>query len=83
MKTKKEQAERLQSTLPNGATLLFFDYNERCFGNIITEIQWKGRKHTFHTDRGEIWHNGKLLRNTETDSQDTFLLLLQTIQETL
>lgn len=81
-----EMAERIRSILPSGATLVSFDRNEQFFGNLALKITLDRVTHTFVTDRGEIYHNGKLLCDSsyhKAGNDDTFLKLLQLIKREL
>ena len=53
-----------------GAVLIDFDYNEKCFGNIITHIKdSQGIIHTFILDRDSIDADGKGIRCTENEDR--------------
>jgi hypothetical protein len=81
---KKEMLEMVKSILPPEATLVSFDYNKMVFGNIAVVIEVAKVKHTFTTDRGEIYHNGKMLCDSSylyIEKEDTFSKLLQMIKK--
>ena len=66
LKRRKEQRKNdmlnaLKAVLPTEATLVSFDYNGKVFGNIVVEIEVAKIMHTFVTDRGEIYHNKKMI----------------------
>ena len=90
-KRLKEQRENdmlnaLKAILPAAATLVSFDYNERVFGNIVVKIKLPKVMHTFVTDRGEIYHNGKMICDSSyhyTEKEDTFSKLIQLIKNEL
>ncbi len=78
-----DMSDALKAILPDEAELISFDYNEKFFGNIVAEIKLKKMKHTFITDRGEIYHNGKMICDSSyryTEKEDTFSKLLQIIK---
>jgi hypothetical protein len=82
----KEMLEMLTDILPEEVKIISFDYNGRFFGNIIVELSVSNKKHVFVTDRGEIYHNGKLLCDSSYhyfEKQDTFSKLLQLIKSEL
>ncbi len=82
-KRKKGMIDPLKAILPAEATLVSFDYNEKVFGNIVVEIELAKIKHTFITDRGEIYHNGKMICDSSylyIEKKDTFSKLLQMIK---
>ena len=58
---KNEMFEMIKTLLPTNATVVSFDYYEKAFGNIVLKFEIGKDTHTFITDRGEIYHNGKLL----------------------
>ena len=72
----------LKAILPAEATLVSFDYDKKVFGNMIVEIELEKIKHTFITDRGEIFHNGVMLCDSSylCMGEGTFPKLLQLIQ---
>lgn len=90
---KKRTTERtakmldmLKEILPSNISIISFDYNAKYFGNIIIELSAPDGKHKFITDRGEIYHNGKMLCNSSyhyIEKQDTFPKLLQLIKSEL
>ena len=61
---KNEMLEMIKALLPTNATVVSFDYNEKVFGNIVLKLEIGKDTHTFITDRGEIYHNGKMLCNS-------------------
>ena len=77
---KNEMLEMIKALLPTNATVVSFDYYEKVFGNIFLKLEIGKDTHTFITDRGEIYHNGKMLC---TEKEDTFLKLLQLIKQEL
>ena len=83
---KSNMLNRLKTILPANATLLSFEYNKNIFGNIVVVIKVANVKHTFITDRGEIYHNGKLLCDSSyhyLEKEDTFSKLLQMMRREL
>ena len=90
-KKRKEQinnnmANSVEAILPAEATLLYFSYDEKCFGNIVVAIEFENSKHTFHTDRGEIYNNGKMLCDYSylyIEKVDTLTKVLQMIRQEL
>ena len=90
-KKRKEQinnnmANSVEAILPAEATLLYFSYDEKCFGNIVVAIEFENSKHTFHTDRGEIYYNGKMLCDYSylyNEKVDTLTKVLQMIRQEL
>ena len=83
---KNEMLEMIKALLPTNATVVSFDYNEKVFGNIVLKLEIGKDTHTFITDRGEIYHNGKMLCNSSyhyTEKEDTFPKLLQLIKQEL
>lgn len=73
----------IQERLPKNATLVKFDYNEKVFGNIIAHIKINDIIHVFVTDRGEIYHNGKMICDSSYrrfEEKGTFLKLVDIIQ---
>ena len=86
MKRKNDMLNALKGVLPAEAILISFEYNEMIFGNIVVKIEFKKTLHTFVTDRGEIYHNGKMLCDSSyhyTEKEDTFPKLLQLIKTEL
>ena len=77
---KNEMLEMIKALLPTNATVVSFDYYEKVFGNIVLKLEIGKDTHTFITDRGEIYHNGKY---HYTEKKDTFLKLLQLIKQEL
>ena len=83
---KNEMLEMIKTLLPTNATVVSFDYNEKVFGNIVLKLEIGKDTHTFITDRGEIYHNGKMLCDSSyhyTEKEDTFSKLLQLIKQEL
>ena len=81
---KNEMLEMIKSLLPTNATIVSFD--KRFFGNIVLKLEIGKDTHTFITDRGEIYHNGKMLCNSSyhyTEKEDTFPKLIQLIKQEL
>lgn len=79
-----EMANIIRNILPKGATLLSFEYNSTIFGKMVVEVKALDDKHTFITDRGEIYHNGIMLCDSSYhyyEKEDTFSKLLQIIQK--
>ena len=82
-KRKNEMLNALKAVLPADAGLVLFEYDEKCFGNIIVEVELDNVKHIFITDRGEIVHNGKMLYDSsylDREKTDPFHKLLEIIQ---
>ena len=78
--------EMIKALLPTNASIVLFDYNKKFFGNIVLKLEIGKDKHTFITDRGEIYHNGKMLCDSSyhyTEKEDTFPKLLQLIKQEL
>ena len=78
--------EIIKTLLPTNAAVVSFDYNEKVFGNIVLKVEIEKDIHTFITDRGEIYHNGKMLCDSSyhyTEKEDTFPKLLQLINKEL
>ena len=83
---KNEMLEMRKALLPINAAVISFGYNEKVFGNIFLKLEFEKDIHTFITDRGEIYHNGKMLCNSSyhyTEKEDTFPKLLQLIKQEL
>ena len=81
-----EMIATLNDILPSNITIISFDYNAECFGNILVELSAPDGKHNFITDRGEIYHNGKMLCDSSyhyIEKEDTFPKLLQLIKSEL
>ena len=71
------------TVLPESAHLEEFSYNPECFGNVIACINQYGKRHVFLTDRGEIYHNNRMIYDSSYDcneNEDTFQRLLQIIR---
>ncbi len=84
--SKEELRERINALLPTDATVISFDYNEKAFGNIVLKLEFENVIHTFITDRGEIYHNGKMLCDSsyhDIEKEDTFSKLLQLVKREL
>ena len=78
--------EAVKALLPANATIVSFDYYEKAFGNIVLKLETGKDIHTFITDRGEIYHNGKMLCDHSylyIEKEDTFSKLLQLIKQEL
>ena len=78
--------ERILFHIATNATVVSFDYNEKVFGNIVLKLEIGKDTHTFITDRGKIYHNGKMLCDSSyhyTEKEDTFSKLLQLIKQEL
>lgn len=90
-KKRKEQmkidmANSVEAILPADATLIYFSYDEKCFGNIVVAIEFENSKHTFHTDRGEIYYNGKMMCDysyLDIEKVDALTKVLQVIRQEL
>lgn len=83
---KNDMLDRVTSILPANATLISLDYNGNVFGNIVVVIKVANTKHTFITDRDEIYHNGKMLCDSSYhyfEKEDAFSKLLQMIKREL
>ena len=83
---KNEMLEAVKALLPANATIVSFDYYEKAFGNIVLKLETEKDIHTFITDRGEIYHNGKMLCDHSylyIEKEDTFSKLLQLIKQEL
>ena len=83
---KNEMLEMIKAILPTNATVVSFDYYGKVFGNIVLKLEIGNDIHTFITDRGEIYHNGKMLCNSSyhyIEKEDTFPKLLQMIKQEL
>ena len=83
---KNDMLNALKAVIPAEATLVSFDYNKMVFGNIVIKIEMSKIMHTFVTDRGEIYHNGKMICDSSyryTEKEDTFPKLLQMIKKEL
>ena len=83
---KNEMLEMVKDLLPVNATIVSFDYYEKVFGNIVLKLKIGKDIHTFTTDRGEIYHNEKMLCNSSyryIEKEDTFPKLLQLIKQEL
>jgi hypothetical protein len=65
----------------NHASISLFDYSEKVFGNLVVVIEVAKVRHTFTTDRGEIYHSGKTYSYHYIEKQDTFSKLLQMIKK--
>lgn len=88
-KSKEKTAEMidmLKAILPSTITINSFDYNAECFGNVSVILSAPDGKHKFITDRGEIYHNDKMLCDSSyhyIEKEDTFPKLLQLIKSEL
>lgn len=71
------------SILPTDAKLIEFSYDDKCFGNMVVKIKQNGKLYAFTTDRGEIYHNNKMLFGNSyhnTGEADTFTKLIEGIR---
>ena len=83
---KQKMKSAINTILPAEIKIESFDYNTRCFGNIVVELSAPDGKHTFTSDRGEIYHNGKMLCDSAylwSEKTDTFSKMLQIIKHEL
>ena len=91
LKKQREQriidmANMIKANLPAEVTLVSMDYNGKIFGNIVVVIEFAKVNHIFTTDRGDIYHNGKMLCNRSyhyIENDDTFSKLLKMIKREL
>ena len=84
--TIEEMKQCIISVLPSNAMLIDFLYDSKCFGNMIVKIKQNRINHTFITDRGEIYHNKKMVCDNSyqyKENEDTFSKLIQIIKDTL
>lgn len=78
--TVDEMKRQIASVLPDNAGLIAFTYSADYFGNMVVKIRRNKAIHIFTTDRGEIFHNKKMLCDSSyLDKEDTFTKLLQMI----
>lgn len=87
---EKENQKRLnelkQILIEHNADLINFRIFYKSFGDIIAEIKFKNEVHTFTTDRGDIYYNGRPIRNNSyhvAGENDTFSTLLEVITKVL
>lgn len=81
-----EMADIIKVILPENAKLVSFEYDARCFGNMMCKIKVEDQMHTFIVDRGEIVHNDKLLCDSsyhQAGRSDAFPKLLEMIKKKL
>lgn len=70
----------------NNARLINFEFYYNVFGNIIVEIEVNNQIHLFMTDRGEIYHNQKIICDNSyhvAGKSDTFEMLVDVIKREL
>ena len=60
-RTKRRKAELEHFLSDHGAKLLSFTYFWKAFGDFFIEIEKDGVKHTFSTDRDDIYHGQKMI----------------------
>ena len=83
---KAEMSIAIEQILPDGCTLLLFEYDKKHFGNMIAEIQSPSKVYTFVTDRGEVYCNKKMICDSSyryLEKEDTFSKLLSIIKNEL
>ncbi len=83
-KTIKSRIEKLVASYD--ATLLYFKYYKKIFGNIEVEIVCDGKTYEFITDRGEIYCNKKFICDNSyhiAGADDTIDKLLEVIASTI
>ena len=83
---KNKMLNLLQAILPKEIKTISFAYDARCFGNIVVVLSAPDGKHMFTSDRGEIYHNGKMLCDSAylwSEKTDTFSKMLQIIKHEL
>ena len=83
---KKEMLETIKALLPANATVILFEYNKKAFDNLVLKLEIEKEVHTFTTERGEIYHNGKMLCDSSyhyIEKEDTFPKFLQILKQEL
>ena len=87
MSKKDSNREVLKSILDTyQAELVSYEYYQKIFGNYVILINFGEQTHTFVTDRGEIYHNDKMMCDSSyhvDGSDDTFTKLLEIIKQEL
>lgn len=80
--TVDEMKQQIASVLLSNDSLIEFTYSVDHFGNMVVKIRRNRETHIFTTDRGEIYHNTKMLCDSSyLDKEDTFTKLLQMISK--
>lgn len=86
-KDKQKKLYELKKTLlEHNAYLLNFEILYKTFGDIIITIKFENKIHNFTTDRGDIYYNGRPIRNNSyhvTGEDDTFCTLVEIITKEL
>ena len=83
---KEKMLNLLQAILPKEIKTISFAYDASCFGNIVVVLSAPDGKHMFTSDRGEIYHNGKMLCDNSymyIEKKDTFSKMLELIKTEL
>lgn len=79
---QKKLDELKQILIDHNVDLINFEIFYKAFEDIITVIKFKNEVHTFTTDRGEIYYNGRPICNNSyhvTGENDTFSTLVEVI----
>lgn len=79
---QKKLDELKQILIDHNADLINFEIFYKAFGDIIAEIKFKNEVHTFTTDRGDIYYNGRPICNNSyhvAGENDTFSTLVEVI----
>lgn len=69
-----------------GATLVYFKYYKKTFGNIVVSLEYNRQVYEFITDRGEIYCNKTLVCDNSyhvAGADDTINRLLEVITSTI
>lgn len=86
-KENQKTLEGLRTLLNNNnARLIKFEIFHKAFGDVIIEVEYLNNIHIFSTDRGDIYHNGRGLRNNSyhiAGENDTFRSVVKVIEEVL
>lgn len=85
-KIEKENQKKLdelkQILIEHNAYLISFKIFYESFGDIVAEIKCKNEVHTFTTDRGDIYYDGRPICNNSyhvAGENDTFSTLIEVI----
>ncbi len=82
MKQAERRKQLEEMLLPYGASISFFEYNEKCFGNMVLDVQYHGRKYRFVNDRGEISVNQTCLETVQ-EACDPFSVFMKCVEDCL
>ena len=85
-RTKRRKAELEHFLSDHGAKLLSFTYYWKAFGDFSIEIEKDGVKHTFSTDRDDIYHGQKMICDGSyhvPGEDDKYPLLVKAIKNEL